>query len=136
MPALSASRRSGNWIDGHLQPWEAAQRGSQNARCLLTHCPKTFPPNVVAACNVAIEPLDFRDVSHAAIRTSCAEAALGEAEKQLAEYLGKKHEPKRGPDPLIAGPRTDDPPPTVRHHCPVFYLVVVLAFIAYEAATW
>ena len=46
--------------------------------------------NVVAAYSVAIEPLDFRDVSHAAIRTSCAEAALGEAEK-----LGKKHEPAR-----------------------------------------
>src|SRR5262249_55534668 len=36
------------------------------------------------------------------IRTGLAEADRGQAEKQLAAYLGQKHEPERGPDPLIA----------------------------------
>jgi integrase len=36
------------------------------------------------------------------IRTGCAESDRGAAEKQLARYLGEKHAPERGPDPLIA----------------------------------
>jgi hypothetical protein len=36
------------------------------------------------------------------IRTSIAEADREAAENRLAHYLGKKHEPERGPDPLIA----------------------------------
>src|SRR5262249_28878372 len=36
------------------------------------------------------------------IRTGCAENERALAEKRLAEYLGAKHEPERGPDPLIA----------------------------------
>ncbi len=36
------------------------------------------------------------------IRTGCSETERRGAEKQLAEYLGKKHQPERGPDPLIA----------------------------------
>ena len=36
------------------------------------------------------------------IRTSCSEAHRGTAEKRLADYLGEKHQPTRGPDPLIA----------------------------------
>jgi integrase len=36
------------------------------------------------------------------VRTGCAEAERGEAEKQLATYLGEKHKPSFGPDPLIA----------------------------------
>lgn len=36
------------------------------------------------------------------IRTGCAEADRGKAEKLLAEYIGEKHQPAFGPDPLIA----------------------------------
>lgn len=36
------------------------------------------------------------------IRTGCAESERSGAEKRLAEYLGHKHQPERGPDPLIA----------------------------------
>jgi hypothetical protein len=36
------------------------------------------------------------------IRTSCSEADRGTAEKRLADYLGEKHQPTHGPDPLIA----------------------------------
>jgi hypothetical protein len=36
------------------------------------------------------------------IRTGCSEAERGQAEKHLAKYLGKKHQPSFGPDPLIA----------------------------------
>jgi integrase len=36
------------------------------------------------------------------IRTGCAESERSSAEKRLAEYLGQKHQPGRGPDPLIA----------------------------------
>lgn len=36
------------------------------------------------------------------IRTGCAEEQRNGAEKRLAEYLGHKHQPERGPDPLIA----------------------------------
>ena len=36
------------------------------------------------------------------IRTGLAETDRGRAEKQLAAYLGQKHAPERGPDPLIA----------------------------------
>jgi integrase len=36
------------------------------------------------------------------IRTGCAEADRWTAEKRLAEYLGEKHKPSFGPDPLIA----------------------------------
>jgi integrase len=35
-------------------------------------------------------------------RTGCSEAERGQAEKRLAEYLGEKHQPSFGPDPLIA----------------------------------
>lgn len=43
----------------------------------------------------------IRDGS-AFIRTGCAESERGRAEKQLAQYLGAKHKPERGPTPLIA----------------------------------
>jgi len=36
------------------------------------------------------------------IRTGCIEANRSGAEKQLAEYLGRKHEPERSNDPSIA----------------------------------
>lgn len=36
------------------------------------------------------------------IRTGCSEEERAGAERHLAEYLGAKHEPERGPDPLIA----------------------------------
>jgi integrase len=36
------------------------------------------------------------------IRTGCSEAERGKAEKLLAEYLGEKHKPSFGADPLIA----------------------------------
>jgi integrase len=36
------------------------------------------------------------------IRTSCTESDRRSAEKRLAAYLGQKHEPERGPSPLIA----------------------------------
>lgn len=36
------------------------------------------------------------------IRTGRAECDRAEAEKQLARYLGQKHQPEGGPDPLIA----------------------------------
>jgi integrase len=36
------------------------------------------------------------------IRTSCAESDRASAEKLLAEYIGKKHKPESGPNPLIA----------------------------------
>jgi integrase len=36
------------------------------------------------------------------IRTGCAEKERVGAERHLAEYLGKKYQPERGPDPLIA----------------------------------
>src|SRR5262249_36857857 len=36
------------------------------------------------------------------IRTGCAEADRHGAESRLAAYLGQKHTPQRGPDPLIA----------------------------------
>lgn len=36
------------------------------------------------------------------IRTGCTESERVPAEKLLAKYLGKKHEPESGPDPLIA----------------------------------
>lgn len=36
------------------------------------------------------------------VRTGCVEADRAKAEKRLAEYLGEKHQPERGPDPLIA----------------------------------
>src|ERR1700758_4020396 len=35
------------------------------------------------------------------IRTSCAEADRDRAEQQLAHYLGQKHQPEVGPNPLI-----------------------------------
>jgi hypothetical protein len=35
------------------------------------------------------------------IRTSCSEADRGTAEKRLADYLGEKHQPTHGPDPLL-----------------------------------
>ena len=35
------------------------------------------------------------------VRTGLGEADRGRAEKQLAAYLGRKHQPERGPDPLI-----------------------------------
>ena len=43
----------------------------------------------------------IRDTSRF-IRTGFGEADRGRAEKQLAAYLSQKHEPERGPDPLIA----------------------------------
>lgn len=36
------------------------------------------------------------------IRTGCAESERRQAEIELAAYLGKKHKPENGPDPLIA----------------------------------
>src|SRR4051812_7610571 len=36
------------------------------------------------------------------VRTGCAEPNRREAEAKLAEYLGQKHKPESGPDPLIA----------------------------------
>jgi hypothetical protein len=36
------------------------------------------------------------------IRTGCAESERVQAEKRLAEYVGEKHKPSFGPDPLIA----------------------------------
>jgi integrase len=36
------------------------------------------------------------------IRTGCPESDRRGAEKQLAEYIGRKHQPERGPSPLIA----------------------------------
>jgi hypothetical protein len=36
------------------------------------------------------------------IRTGCAQHQLAVAEKQLAEYIGKKHQPQASPAPLIA----------------------------------
>src|SRR5690242_15015102 len=36
------------------------------------------------------------------IRTGCAQADSAEAERQLTEYLGKKHRPQPGQNPLIA----------------------------------
>jgi integrase len=36
------------------------------------------------------------------IRTGCPESERGSAEKRLAAYIGQKHAPERGPDPLIA----------------------------------
>jgi integrase len=36
------------------------------------------------------------------LRTSCAESDRGGAEKRLAEYIGQKHKPASGPNPLIA----------------------------------
>jgi integrase len=36
------------------------------------------------------------------VRTGCAESDRGAAEKFLANYLGQKHQPESGPDPLIA----------------------------------
>jgi integrase len=36
------------------------------------------------------------------VRTSCAESDRAGAEKRLAEYIGEKHTPTPGPDPLIA----------------------------------
>jgi integrase len=36
------------------------------------------------------------------VRTSCPESNRAGAEKRLAEYLGKKHKPEIGSDPLIA----------------------------------
>jgi len=36
------------------------------------------------------------------IRTGCAEPDRRDAEKRLAAYLGQKHQPERGPAPLIA----------------------------------
>src|SRR6185436_12387957 len=38
----------------------------------------------------------------ARIRLGCTEAERGRAEKLLANYLGEKHRPTAGPDPLIA----------------------------------
>src|SRR5262249_58304368 len=35
------------------------------------------------------------------IRTGCAQADRHGAESRLAAYLGQKHAPQRGPDPLI-----------------------------------
>jgi integrase len=43
----------------------------------------------------------IRDGS-AFIRTGCAESERGEAEKQLARYIGQKHTPTPGGDPMIA----------------------------------
>jgi integrase len=36
------------------------------------------------------------------VRTGCPEPNRREAEEKLAEYLGRKHKPEGGPDPLIA----------------------------------
>jgi integrase len=36
------------------------------------------------------------------VRTGCSESDRSKAEKQLAEYLGEKHQPSFGQDPLIA----------------------------------
>ena len=36
------------------------------------------------------------------VRTGCAETERRQAEIQLAAYLGKKHKPESGPDPLVA----------------------------------
>ena len=43
----------------------------------------------------------IRDGS-AFIRTGCSESERGEAEKQLARYIGQKHAPTPGGDPMIA----------------------------------
>ena len=43
----------------------------------------------------------IRDGAHR-VRTSCLESDRRGAEKKLAEYLGEKHKPQDGPDPLIA----------------------------------
>jgi integrase len=42
----------------------------------------------------------IRDGAHR-VRTGCLEADCDGAEKRLREYLGEKHEPTPGPDPLI-----------------------------------
>src|SRR5260370_11972990 len=43
----------------------------------------------------------IRDGAHR-VRTGFAESDRASAEKRLAEYLGEKHRPEAGPDPLIA----------------------------------
>ena len=66
------------------------------------------------------------------IRTGCAELDRRGAEKQLAEYIARKHQPERGPTPLIADILTV----YAREHVPTTISTVNTAYNLVSLGQW